>query len=196
VDVKRVVPRLSALTGSAEADTVGRPPDPLAWLDRDLAFQLLETIGADSSKRAVTRALHAWQTIEREAYGDIALGEHLAAGLSQRERYVVIFRTLHGEGRIRTGLQLGIDRETVVDVEHSACLKAATLTVRYHDNLICEPAELVVSVGHTQREEAVAGHLSSCSRCAPEFAARVANVLYHSARFMVERENILVDAAA
>jgi hypothetical protein len=194
--MRRPLRRLSGRTGPAEPEVPGRPPDPLVWLDRDLVFQLLETIGADSSKRAVTRALHAWQTIERDAFGDIALGEHLAAGLDQRERYVVIFRTLHGEGRIRTGLQLGIDRETVVDVEHSACLKAATLTVRYHDNLICEPAELVVSVGQTQREEAVAGHLSSCSRCAPEFAARVANVLHHSAQFIVERENLLVDAAA
>jgi hypothetical protein len=183
--------------GAAAADVTGaglpggRPPDPLVWLDRDMTYQLLETIGAASGRRAVAKAVHAWQTIEREAPGDIALGEHLAAGLDHRERYVVIHRTLRGEGRERSATALGIDPGVIVDVEHSACLKAATLTCRYHDNLICEPAELAVAVGQTQREEAVAGHLSSCSRCGPEFAARVANVLHHAARFMTENAELL-----
>jgi Fe2+ transport system protein FeoA len=176
------------LSRSPKVKPVGRLPDPVAWMDRELAFQLLETIGADSDKRAVTRAIHAWQTIERDAYGDIALGEHLAAGLEPRERHVVIFRTLHGECRARTAAALGLDPGAIIAIEHSACLKAATLTCRYHDNLICEPAELASSVGHTQREEAVSDHLSRCSRCGPEFAARVANVLHHSASFMTEDE--------
>ena len=185
----RRIPRLPSLRGPADA--VGRPPDPDAWCDRELAGQLLEVIGADSGKRQVTRAVNAWLAIEREAPGDIALGEHLAAGLEQRERRVMIFRVLHGECRERTGVQLGIEAPVVVDLEHGACLKAATLTVRYHDNLICEPAALAVAVGHKQREEAVSHHLADCPRCAPEFAARTANVLHHAARFITEREPLL-----
>lgn len=166
----------------------GRPADPDAWLDRDLAHQLLAVIAAPAHPRAVRRALRAWQAIEREAFGDIALGEHLAAGLDRDERDVVILRTLAGECRERAALALGVGLDPLVDREHSACLKAATLTLRYHDNLICEPAALASSVGHAQREEAVAGHLAACGRCGTEFAARTANVLHHAARFITEYE--------
>ncbi len=180
--------RLSRTGSAARPQPAGRPPDPAAWLDHELAHQLLEVIAADSGKRATTRAVRAWLRIEREAFGDIALGEHLAAGLDERERHVVVFRTLRGESRERTALALELDPELVVDLEHNACLKAATLTHRYHDNLICEPADLAVAVGHGQREEVVARHLSRCARCGPEFAARAANVMHHCARFIVERE--------
>jgi hypothetical protein len=198
MDVSRRSPVLSirSRSESTPAQRVGRPPDPAVWLDREMAYQLLEVIGADSGRRAITKTVYAWQTIEREAFGDIALGEHLAAGLDSRERCVTIFRTLHGEGRDRTAVQLALEPVAIVDIEHSACLKAATLTCRYHDNLICEPAELAVAVGQKQREDAVARHLSSCSRCGPEFAARVANVLHHAARFITASEALAGEAAA
>jgi hypothetical protein len=79
------------------------------------------------------------------------------------------------EGQAADALQLTVSE--LRRVEELARHDAEALTLPYHDEFICEPADLAGLASSAAATDAVRRHLSRCRSCRREFAQRVWHVL-------------------
>lgn len=106
-----------------------------------------------------------------------ALAEHLHERLAPETRLVVALRATCGvpEGVAAEALHLTVSE--LRRVEELARQDAEALTLPYHDEFICEPADLAGLASSAAVSGAVRRHLSRCRSCRREFAQRVSHVL-------------------
>ena len=129
------------------------------------------------SPRPGREALIAHRGVDAGEPAEQALAEHLHARLAPETLLAVALRATCGvpEGVAAEALHLTVGE--LRRVEEIARQDAEALTLPYHDEFICEPADLAGLASSAAVTDAVRRHLSRCRSCRREFAERVSHVL-------------------
>ena len=106
-----------------------------------------------------------------------ALAEHVHARLQPEVLLVVALRATCEVPAHAAAEALHLTTAELAVLEAIARHDAESLTLRYHDELICEPADLAALASSTAVTEAVRRHLHRCRSCRREFHQRVWHVL-------------------
>jgi hypothetical protein len=111
---------------------------------------------------------------------DRALAEHLHARLAPEVRLAVALRATCAVPPRLAADALQVTVAELRRLEEIARHDAEALTLPYHDDFICEPADLAGLPSSAAVTAAVRQHLSRCRSCRREFADRVWHVLGHA----------------
>ena len=111
---------------------------------------------------------------------DLALGEHLHARLAPEVILAVALRATCGVAPQPAADALQLTRRELRRLEEIARHEAEALTLPYHEEFICEPADLAGLPSSAAVTVAVRQHLSRCRSCRREFGDRVWRVLGHA----------------
>ena len=106
-----------------------------------------------------------------------ALAEHVHARLGPEVLLAVALRATCEVPAPEAADALHLTTAELDALEAIARHDAESLTLRFHDELICEPADLAALASSTAVTEAVRRHLHRCRSCRREFHQRVAHVL-------------------
>lgn len=106
-----------------------------------------------------------------------ALAEHVHARLGAEVLLVVALRAACEVPASIAADALHLTTAELAALEAIAHHDAESLTLRFHDELICEPADLAALASSTAVTEAVRRHLRRCRSCRREFHQRVGHVL-------------------
>jgi hypothetical protein len=149
--------------------------------DEDQAIAARIGLAVAAAQTLAPRAGHArtgaQRVVDRGEPGDRALSEHLHARLAPEVRVAVALRATCGTPRRFAADALLLSARELRRVEDIARADAEDLVLPYHDEFICEPADLAGLASSASVTAAVSGHLARCRSCRHEFAERVGHVL-------------------
>jgi hypothetical protein len=120
--------------------------------------------------------------IESGAPDELALAEHLQTRLEPEERLAITLLATCGLRSRTAAAALNLTRSELRRLERHARDEAERHVLAHHDELICEPAELVWTNSPAAVGDAVRGHLARCRSCRREFGHRVWLVLGQAGR--------------
>lgn len=152
--------------------------------DRVVAAQVaLARIGSGRfGELGTERTLELTPRLAPAEPAELALAEHLHAQLEPEELIVVALLATCGVRRRRAAAALNLTVSELRELERRAREEAERHVLGHHDELICEPAELVDAGSPERVSAAVRGHLRRCRSCRREFRDRVWLVLGHAGR--------------
>lgn len=152
--------------------------------DRVVAAQVaMARIGGDRFGELDTeRHLELTPRLSPAEPAELALAEHLHAQLEPEELIVVALLATCGVRRRRAAGALNLTMSELRELERRAREEAERHVIGHHDELICEPAELVGAGSPERVSAAVRAHLRRCRSCRREFRDRVWLVLAHAGR--------------
>ncbi len=168
---------LAALAQSALAQVEGygdlRESDRAA-----IAHVALALLAAERLPRSSRRApLIAERVVGGAEPTEHALAEHLHARLAPEVALVLAVRAACGVSERVAAESLHLTVGELRTIEALAQEDAESLVLHYHDEFICEPADLAGLASSAAVTEAVRQHLGRCRSCRREFTERVWHVL-------------------
>jgi hypothetical protein len=147
--------------------------------DRRIAahIALAELAAERLTPRAGHEPLIAHHAVDPGEPAERALAEHLHARLEPEMLLAVALRATCGVPERMAAEALHLTLGELRRVEELARRDAEALTLPYHDEFICEPADLAGLASSAAVTDAVRRHLARCRSCRREFAQRVWHVL-------------------